>query len=184
MAVMRLRNRRDAGRQLGARLAAYANRPGVQVLALPRGGVPVGFEVARAINAPLDVFVVRKLGAPGNRELAMGAIASGGVRVVNDEVIRYLQIPPHAIESVAAQEQLELERREVVYRGSRKPADVRGRMRRFVVELAARRQLDVGTQDGMGDAEDGRVVHQLLEDRVALQEAGDVLVLRAGRGRV
>src|SRR5438132_8917599 len=87
------RDRSEAGRRLAEKLAAYANRPDVLVLALPRGGVPVAYEVARALKAPLDVFLVRKLGVPGHEELAMGAIATGGVRVLNDEVVSYLNIP-------------------------------------------------------------------------------------------
>jgi putative phosphoribosyl transferase len=124
---MLFRNRTDAGRQLAAELRAYANRPDVVVLGLPRGGVPVAFEVARALHAPLDVFLVRKLGVPGHEELAMGAIASGGVRVLNEEVVRTLHIPEETIDAVAAEEQRELERRERTYRGDRPPADVRGR---------------------------------------------------------
>ena len=111
------KNRRDAGVQLAAKLTAYANDPSVLVLGLPRGGVPVAYEVARALDAPLDVFVVRKLGVPGHRELAMGAIASGGVRVLNEDVLRALNISSAMIESVAAQEQLELERQQRAYRG-------------------------------------------------------------------
>src|SRR5881398_2425360 len=110
--VMLFRNRTDAGRQLAAKLAEYADRPDVLVLALPRGGVPVAYEVARALHAPLDVFLVRKLGVPDQEELAMGAIASGGVRVLNDEVVRLLQIPEEVIDSVAESEWRELERRE------------------------------------------------------------------------
>jgi predicted phosphoribosyltransferase len=124
---MLFRDRTDAGRQLTAKLAAYAGRPDVIVLALPRGGVPVAFEVARALGAPLDVFLVRKLGYPGREELAMGAIASGGVRVLNEEVVRRLLVPDDVIEAVAAEEEEELQRRERLYRGDRPPADVRGR---------------------------------------------------------
>src|SRR5687768_1856176 len=109
-------DRRDAGRTLAARLQQYAGRDDVIVLALPRGGVPVAFEVATALDAPLDVFLVRKLGTPGHSELAMGAIASGGIRVLNDEVVRWLGIPPDQIDAVARQEQQELERREAAYR--------------------------------------------------------------------
>src|SRR4051794_2920153 len=116
---MRFRDRSDAGRQLAALLASYAGRDDVIVLALPRGGVPVGAEVARALEAPLDVFLVRKLGVPGHPELAMGAIASGGVRVLSDDIIRELAIPTSAIEAVAAREQVELARRERLYRGER-----------------------------------------------------------------
>jgi predicted phosphoribosyltransferase len=109
------------------RLCAYRNRPDVLVLALPRGGVPVGFEVARSLNAPLDVFLVRKLGVPGHEELAMGAIASGGVRVLNPEVVDELQIPWYMIEMVAAREQQELARRERLYRGDRPLPEVAGK---------------------------------------------------------
>ena len=127
MVGKRFRDRREAGRLLAARLSAYANRPDVVVLALPRGGVPVAAEVARALGAPLDVFVVRKLGVPGHEEFAFGAIATGGVRVLNEEVVRALQIPDRVIDAVAAREQEELARRERVYRGDRPPLDVRGR---------------------------------------------------------
>jgi len=116
---MRFRDRTDAGRQLAARLAAYAQHDDVIVLALPRGGVPVAFEVARALGAPLDVFLVRKLGVPGHPELAMGAIASGGVRVLSDDLVRQLGIPMHAVEETTTREQAELERRDHLYRGTR-----------------------------------------------------------------
>jgi erythromycin esterase-like protein/predicted phosphoribosyltransferase len=121
------RDRREAGRLLAEKLAAYANRPDVLVLALPRGGVPVGYEVARALSAPLDVFVVRKLGVPGYEELAMGAVATGGVRVLNDQLVERLGIPESLIDAVAARERQELARRERLYRGNRPPPDVRGR---------------------------------------------------------
>ena len=121
-------DRVDAGRELAGRLSAYAGRTDVVVLALPRGGVPVAAEVADALHAPLDVYLVRKLGAPGQRELAMGAIASGGVRVVNDDVVRWLRITPEQIDRVAAEEAIELERREAAYRNGRGPADLTGRV--------------------------------------------------------
>ena len=121
-------DRHDAGRQLAGRLTHYACRPDVIVLALPRGGVPVGYEVARALGAPLDVFVVRKLGVPGHEELAMGAIASGGVRVLNHDVVHGMGIPEQAIEAVAAAEERELARREQLYRDGRPAPDVRGRI--------------------------------------------------------
>jgi predicted phosphoribosyltransferase len=124
---MLFRDRVDAGRKLAAQLPSYRNQPDVIVLALPRGGVPVGYEVARALGAPLDVFLVRKLGVPGHEELAMGAIASGGVRVMNDQVMRILPISRDMVERVAAEEQQELARRERLYRDGRPPADVRGR---------------------------------------------------------
>jgi predicted phosphoribosyltransferase len=125
---MLFRDRLDAGRQLAQKLMDYADRSDVLVLALPRGGVPVAFEVARALHAPLDVFLVRKLGLPGHEELAMGAIASGGVRVLNEDLVRTLRIPPEEIDAVAAQEQRELERREREYRSDRPAPDVRGRI--------------------------------------------------------
>src|SRR5206468_8259624 len=112
-------DRADAGRQLARRLNAYARRHDVVVLALPRGGVPVAFEVARELHAPLDVFLVRKLGVPGHPELAMGAIASGGVRVLSEDLIDQLGIPRTAVEQVAVRERLELERRDQLYRGGR-----------------------------------------------------------------
>jgi len=121
------RDRKGAGRLLARRLAEYANRDDVIVLALPRGGVPVGFEVARALHAPLDVFVVRKLGVPGHEELAMGAIASGGVLVLEPEVVEHLGIPPHVINEVAAREGRELLRREREYRDDRPEPEFRGR---------------------------------------------------------
>jgi predicted phosphoribosyltransferase len=120
-------DRFDAGRILSQEVAAYAGEPDVIVLALPRGGVPVAYEVARALGVPLDVFLVRKLGVPGHEELAMGAIAPGGVRVLNDEVVHELRVSPEAIEAVAAREAEELARREREYRGNRPPPDVRGR---------------------------------------------------------
>ena len=121
------RDRREAGRRLAERLTAYANRPDVLVLALPRGGVPVAYEVARALGAPLDVFVVRKLGVPGYEELAMGAVATGGVCVLNHQLVERLGIPEQVINAVAARERQELARRERLYRGGRPPPDVRGR---------------------------------------------------------
>jgi predicted phosphoribosyltransferase len=121
------RDRREAGRLLAEQLRAYANRPDVIVLALPRGGVPVAYEVASALGAPLDVFLVRKLGVPGYEELAMGAVATGGVRVLNDEVVRALRIPDYVIDAVAAWEQQELARRERAYRGDRPEPNVRDR---------------------------------------------------------
>ena len=124
---MIFRDRTDAGQKLAARLAKYAHRSDVLVLALPRGGVPVAYEVAEQLGAPLDVFLVRKLGVPGYEELAMGAIASGGVRVVNDDVVRQLAIPGEVIDAVAAEERRELERRERAYRNDRPPPDVKGR---------------------------------------------------------
>jgi len=121
------RDRTEAGKRLAERLTDYADRPDVLVLALPRGGVPVAYEVARALQAPLDVFLVRKLGVPGHEELAMGAIATGGVRVLNDDVVDYLSIRGEVIDAVAADELRELERRERAYRGDRPAPDVKGK---------------------------------------------------------
>ena len=120
-------NRTEAGQFLAENLIAYANRDDVLVLALPRGGVPVAAEVAKKLKAPLDVFVVRKLGLPGHPELAMGAIASGGVRVFNGEVVNALRIPDEVIDAVSAEELAELQRREKVYRAGLPPLDVEGK---------------------------------------------------------
>jgi len=121
------RNRSDAGRLLAGALEDYKDQPDVLVLALPRGGVPVAYEVARALNVPLDIFLVRKLGVPGHEEVAMGAIASGGIRLLNDDLVRQLNISREAIESVAAREEQELERRERLYHGDKPAPNVRGR---------------------------------------------------------
>src|SRR3979490_1537835 len=120
-------DRSEAGRLLAEKVGAYANRPDVLVLALPRGGVPVAYEVARALGAPLDVFVVRKLGVPGYEELAMGAVATGGVRVLNDQLVKRLGIPDHVIKAVTTRERQELARRERLYRDGRPPPDISGR---------------------------------------------------------
>lgn len=124
---MRFANRTEAGRRLAQRLHHYSDHPGLLVLALPRGGVPVAAEVARALQAPLDLFLVRKLGVPGQEELAMGAIASGDVRVLNDDIVSHLNVPDSAIEAVAAKEMQELRRRERAYRGERCPVSATGR---------------------------------------------------------
>ncbi|MFZ2209814.1 MAG: phosphoribosyltransferase family protein, partial [Porticoccaceae bacterium] len=120
-------NRTEAGRRLGQALRNYAGRADTLVLALPRGGVPVGWEVARAIGAPLDLMLVRKLGVPGQEELAMGAIASGGVQVLNADLVASLGIDPQVIAVSAAREQRELTRRESAYRGARPPPAIAGR---------------------------------------------------------
>ncbi len=124
---MQFANRIEAGRLLAKKLRAYANRSDVIVLALPRGGVPVAYEVAHALNAKLDVFLVRKLGVPGHEEVAMGAIATGNVRVLNEDVVSYLGIPDDLIDQVVAREQRELERRAKLYRGASAPLNVGGR---------------------------------------------------------
>ncbi|MBD2346583.1 phosphoribosyltransferase [Anabaena subtropica] len=123
---MLFKDRTAAGQVLAKKLADYANRPNILVLALPRGGVPVGFEVAKALNAPLDVLVVRKLGVPDNEELAMGAIASGGVRILNQSIVNQFQIPDEVIARVAVQQERELKRRENMYRGDRPFPDLKG----------------------------------------------------------
>jgi len=124
---MRFTDRRNAGRVLARKLSAYAGHTDVIVLALPRGGVPVGYEVALALHTPLDIFLVRKLGLPGREELAIGAIASGGIRVLNNDIIRVLNVPEEVINIVARNELKELQRRERNYRGERPAPDVRDR---------------------------------------------------------
>jgi predicted phosphoribosyltransferase len=125
---MIFRDRRAAGMELGRALeAAYRNQPDVLVLGLPRGGVPVAYEVAKALGCPFDVFVVRKLATPGREELAMGAIASGGVRVLNADVIEFYRIPADIVDAAIERERRELVQRENLYRGSRSPASVTGR---------------------------------------------------------
>ncbi|HEU0273144.1 MAG TPA: phosphoribosyltransferase [Candidatus Udaeobacter sp.] len=147
-------NRVDAGQRLAQKLTAYANRKDVLVLALPRGGVPVAAEVAKTLNVPLDVFVVRKLGLPFHPELAMGAIASGGVRVFNGDVVNSLRIPDEVIDSVSAQEFAELQRREKAYRNDLPPPEVEGKTiilvddgiatgSTMLAAIAALRQLNV-----------------------------------------
>lgn len=120
-------NRSDAGKYLAGKLVDYANCPDVVVLALPRGGVPVAYEVANRLDVPLDVFVVRKLGVPGQEELAMGAIATGGVRVLNPDVLSSVRIHEAIIDQVTEYEMSELQRRERLYRGTRPPLDLKGR---------------------------------------------------------
>jgi predicted phosphoribosyltransferase len=123
----RYRDRYEAGQALAERLQPYAGRDDVIVLALPRGGVPVGFEVARALGVPLDLFLVRKLGAPGHEELAMGAIATGGAQILNPDVVRALHVSADQVHAAVQLEQAELERREHAYRGDRPPPTVEGR---------------------------------------------------------
>lgn len=125
--MLPISDRSEAGRELADALAHYRGRQDVLVLALPRGGVPVAYEIASALQAPLDLVLVRKLGAPGQRELAMGAIASGGIRVLNENLISTLNVSGRDIESVAEREQRELERREVAYRGDRPRQGISGR---------------------------------------------------------
>jgi putative phosphoribosyl transferase len=123
----RFRDRTEAGQRLAAKLSTYANRSDVLVIGLPRGGVPVAAEVAKALHAPMDICLVRKLGVPSHKELAMGAIASGGVRVLNYDVLSWLKISSKTIDEVAARELRELQRRDRAYRGDRLPPEVRDR---------------------------------------------------------
>lgn len=125
--IWHFRNRRDAGRQLAAKLEAYAGRDDVLVLALPRGGVPVGYEVARALGAPLDVLTVRKLGVPQQPELAMGAIASGGAMFINQDILKAAGVSDAALHAVGVRERAELERREKLYRGARPVLEIHGK---------------------------------------------------------
>lgn len=156
--MMQFRNRVEAGQMLAKRLAKYSNRPDVLVLALPRGGVPVGYEVALALNAPLDVFVVRKLGVPGHEELAMGAIASGGVRVLNGSVVEGLNIHDDVIDAVATQELLELERRERAYRDGRPAPEVQGRTVILVDDGIATGSTMKAAVEALRQLEAGRIV--------------------------
>ena len=125
--MRRFRNRTEAGQLLATKLTAYANRTDVLVLGLPRGGVPVAYEIAKALNLPLDICLVRKLGAPGNRELAMGAIGMGGVMILNDDVVESLQVSQETMARIVALEEKELERRDRAYRGDRPFPDLQGR---------------------------------------------------------
>ena len=152
------KDRSEAGRRLATQLDGYAGRADVLVLALPRGGVPVAFEVARALEAPLDVFLVRKLGVPGHEELAMGAIASGGVRVLNQEVLRHLRISREAVDAVAADELRELERRERAYRGGRPPPDVRGKTAILVDDGLATGSTMLAAASALREQQPARIV--------------------------
>jgi erythromycin esterase-like protein/predicted phosphoribosyltransferase len=166
------RDRRQAGRVLAAKLAAYAHRPDVIVLALPRGGVPVGYEVAEALGVPFDVFLVRKLGVPGYEELAMGAVATGGVRVLNEQLIQQLGIPEYVIDAVTAKEQEELKRRERLYRGQRPPPAVRGRTAILVDDgLATGATMEAAVR-GLRQLEPTRIV---VAVPVAARETCDAL---------
>ncbi len=179
---MLFQDRADAGGVLARKLAHYAGRNDVLVLALPRGGVPVAAEVARALGAPLDIIAVRKLGVPGHEELAMGAIASGGVRVLNDEVVGKLSVPPDIIERVAAREARELERRERAYRSDRPHPDVRGRtviaiddglatgatMRAAVEALRSQGPARIVTAVPVGAVETGREIATVADESVCV----------------
>ena len=173
------RDRTEAGRLLADQLTGYASRPNVLVLALPRGGVPVASEVARALGAPLDVFVVRKLGVPGHEELALGAIASGGVCVLNDDVVQALRLPRQVIAAVAARELRELERRERAHCGDRPAPEVRGR----TVILVDDGLATGSTMRAAVAAADSRPVLRGLEpERQARQGAAEGRIPGAHRG--
>jgi predicted phosphoribosyltransferase len=150
----RFADRRDAGRRLAEHLTRYADRDDVVVLGLPRGGVPVAYEVAHALNAPLDVFLVRKLGVPGHEELAMGAIASGGVMVLNDDVLAATRVPPEAVQAVAARELERLQDQERAYRSDRPPLEVQGR-------------TGILVDDGLATGASMRAAAEALRDRGA-----------------
>ena len=158
MTVARFRNRVEAGRRLAAELLEYADRPDLLVLGLPRGGVPVAYEVARALNGKLDVFLVRKLGVPGHEELAMGAIASGGIRVMNDEVMGMLGLPDHIVDAVVAKEKRELQRREHEYRGDRPTPEIRGRTVILVDDGLATGSTMRAAAEALKQEEPGRLI--------------------------
>lgn len=179
---MSFRDRRHAGQMLARALADYAGRKDVIVLALPRGGVPVAYEVAEALQAPLDVFLVRKLGAPGQEELAVGAIASGGVRVLNHGILRLLLLDEHDIEPIAAREQHELARREQAYRAGRAEPELSGKvvividdglatgatMRAAVAALRKRRPARVVVAVPVGAADTCDLLHTEADEVVCL----------------
>jgi putative phosphoribosyl transferase len=157
-AVTGFRDRTHAGRLLAERLSDYAGRDDVTVLGLPRGGVPVAFEIARALDAPLDVFLVRKLGVPGHEELALGAIATGGTRVLNSRLVESLGIPREWIEAIDAKEMRELERRERAYRGDRPPPDLTGRTVILVDDGLATGSTMLAAVQAVREAEPARVI--------------------------
>jgi putative phosphoribosyl transferase len=153
---MLFQDRFEAGRILASKLSEFSGRSDVVVLALPRGGVPVGYEVARELQAPLDVFVVRKLGTPGQEELAMGALAPGGITVLNQQVIQALGIPQQTIDAVVAREERELERREREYRDGRPAANIRGK-------------ITILVDDGLATGSSMRVAAKALRKEAAAQ---------------
>ena len=174
-------DRRDAGRQLAGKLSAYVDDPGVLVLGLPRGGVPVAYEVARALHAPLEVFVVRKLGVPGHRELAMGAIASRGLRVLNADVIDGLRISAAEVESVATGELLELERQHKAYRGNAPFPELAGRTVIVVDDGLATGSTTRAAVRALRQSNPGRIVVAVpvaaLETARSLRQEADVICL-------
>lgn len=154
----RFHDRFEGGRLLAENLSNYANRQAVLILALPRGGVPVAAVVARRLRAPLDVFVVRKLGLPGHAELAMGALASGGVRVLNNEIVDSLNIPERVIDAVAVEEQRELQRRERAYRDDLPPPDVKGKTVILVDDGIATGSTMMAAVEALRQLNAGRIV--------------------------
>lgn len=184
----RLRNRVDAGKRLAAKLQRYANRSDVIVLALPRGGVPVALEVALSLRAPLDVFIVRKLGVPGHEELAMGALASGGMQVLNQRVVGGLGISKEAIGAVIRREEREIQGRERAYRGETPPLDVRGKtvilvddglatgatMMVAVEALRTRHPKQIVAAAGVGAAETCENLTRLVGECVCVLEPPDL----------
>src|SRR6266545_2250388 len=167
------RNRVEAGRVLARHLDRYANRDDVLVLGLPRGGVPVAYEVATALHAPLDVFIVRKLGVPGHEELAMGAIASGGIRVLNRDLFEHVHIPQRLVDAAVRREQAEIERRESEYRGGRPFPDLEGRTVILVDDgLATGSTMRAGAQ-ALREKHPARVVVAVpVASRSACEEIG------------
>jgi putative phosphoribosyl transferase len=174
------RDRREAGKKLAQKLAGYAGRRDVTILALPRGGVPVAYEVALALNAPLDIFLVRKLGMPGREELAIGAIASGGVRVLNQDIIRLLSIPDEVVEFIARRETQELERREKLYRGGRAMPEIKDRMIILIDDGLATGASMRAAVEGVRAQHPARIVIAVptaaIETYDALQEEVDEIV--------
>jgi putative phosphoribosyl transferase len=176
-------DRRDAGRRLAEALDAYRRTKDVLILALPRGGVPVAFEVARALNAPLDVFLVRKLGVPGHEELAMGAIAAGGIRILNPGVVRALRISEERIAEVAEAEMRELQRRDEEYRGALPPPDVAGKtviliddglatgstMRAAAAAVSARRPARIVVAVPVGARESCEALLEMVDEVVCVE---------------
>lgn len=185
------RDRHEAGKLLAARLLQYRNRPDVLVMAIPRGGVPVAYEVATALAAPLDVVVVRKLGLPAQPELAMGAIASGGVRVLNPDVVRALRIPDRVIDSVVAREIVEVERRELMYRGDWRGVDPSGltvilvddglatgsSMRAAIAALRARGAASVVVAVPVGPPSTCREITELADDFVCPNQPASLVAV-------
>jgi putative phosphoribosyl transferase len=179
--VRRFRDRAEAGRELGERLAEeYAGRPDVLVLALPRGGVVVGREVADQLDAPLDVLVVRKLGFPGQSELAMGAIASGGVRVLNEALLEQTGVSQGLVDDVVARERVELERREALYRGDRAAPDVTGKTVLVVDDGLATGSTMLAAVEALRSLRAGRVVVAVptapRQTREALEDVADEVI--------